>query len=378
MISPYAAKLRLQNSEHSGETVGILYAISTLGSIAGTFLAGFFLIAYFGSNYIVTILSLVLIPLAVLMHPRWVKGASVILIVLGLLNIFWLRLEKNNFQKEGRIDLDTAFSRYTITEKVDPITLRRTRSLTTSPRLETQSVMFLDDPNELVVEYTQFYRLGEEFAPGFKKALMIGGGAYSFPKFFLANYPDATLDVVEIDGELPAVAQKFFSLKESSRMRLIAEDGRTFLNRNQEKYDVIYIDAFHNLYSIPFHLTTQEAIKKIQSQLSDNGVVILNLISAIEGERGRFFQAEYATYRSVFPEVAVFPVQFPKSSTAIQNIMLVAFQTESSWAGKKDYQLKELVANQWKGKIDTGGLLLTDDFAPTDQFLSQALKSQGR
>ncbi len=87
---------------------------------------------------------------------------------------------------------------------------------------------------------------------------------------------------------------------------------------------MILIDAFGSLYSIPFQLTTLEAVGQINKGLADDGVVIMNLISALEGDGSLFLQAEYKTYAEIFPHVLIFKVNAEKADNISQNLILVA------------------------------------------------------
>jgi len=93
--------------------------------------------------------------------------------------------------------------------------------------------MFLNS-NELVYDYTKYYHLASHFNPTFKKTLMLGGAGYSYPKDFLLKYPEATIDVIEIDPMLTKLAKEYFNLKESPRLNIYHEDGRVFLNKTQK------------------------------------------------------------------------------------------------------------------------------------------------
>lgn len=114
---------------------------------------------------------------------------------------------------------------------------------------------------------------------------MFGGAGYSFPKDFLKKYPDSTIEVVEIDPGITELARKYFHLQESPKLTIQHEDGRVFLNRAKKGYDVVFGDAFSSQYSIPYQLTTTEAVQRTYDILNDNGIVILNVISSIEGEK---------------------------------------------------------------------------------------------
>lgn len=148
----------------------------------------------------------------------------------------------------------------------------------------THAGMYLDSP-ELLHNYTKYYHLFDVFLPEAKDIVMFGGAAYSFPKSFLASYKEKQLDVVEIDPGITEIAKNYFGLTEHSNLEIYHQDARVFLNTSQKKYDVILGDAFGSYYSIPYQLTTREAAQKKYDMLTKNGIVILNIISSLSGEK---------------------------------------------------------------------------------------------
>jgi spermidine synthase len=270
--------------------------------------------------------------------------------------------------KPGKlVDVDTRYSRiwvkpwYAVDNR--PVLSLRTDSLAI------QSGMFLDKDDELVFRYSKYYRMADFFNPSIKDALVIGGAAYSYPKDFLKNHGAVSLDVVEIDPGMTAVAKKYFNLKDDDRLHIYHEDGRVFLNKNQKKYGAIFVDAFNSQASVPYQLTTKEAVQRIYDSLSDDGVVMANVISAIDGPNGRFFRAEYATYKEVFPQVFVFQV-YSTDPTKHQNLIMVGLKKE--W--KKDLrpdsaELKGYMDMIYKRPIEKDVPALTDDHAPVDYYM---------
>lgn len=371
MVSPYAAKLKLDSLNTSGATIGNLYAISTTGSIVGTFLSGFYLIPHFGTNKLLIILSITLIVISLSLSVK--KFIKIRLSIFIVMIISWLVLNGFNylFKKNGFIDVDTAYNRIWIYDNNDQETGEFIRTF--SINNENSSAMFLNK-DDLVYEYTKYYHLAKHFNPDFKTTLMLGGAGYSYPKDFLIRHPEATIDVVEIDPMVTELAQKHFNLKESSKLTIYHEDGRVYLNKVQKKYDVIFGDVFSSQYSLPYQLTTKEAVQKKYNLLGDDGVVILNIISAIEGEKGKFLRAEYATYKNVFPQVYLFPVSEPNNGKAVQNIILVALKSnEPQSFNDTDSKLNEYLQHLWKKEIDTDVPILTDDFAPVDYYIGKTI-----
>ncbi len=374
MVSPYATRLRLSGLDTSGSVVGRLSAISTIGSIAGTFLAGFYLIPHLGTYKILIGISLALLLMSILLIVAETvskKKKLWSIAVLVAMAIVFAALQSPG--KAHAVDIDTVYNRIWLYETISNQTQRKKLNLVTDPG-GIQSAMYLDNPTELVAEYTKFYRLANHFFPGLKNALIIGGCAYSYPKDFLIQNPEAHLDVVEIDPGMTALARQYFHLKDDPRLNIIHEDGRIYLNRNSKQYDVIYIDAFNSHSSVPFHLTTQEAVRSVYTSLSDNGVVLLNTITALNGEKGKFLEAEYKTYKSVFPQVYIIPVRSNTNEVTLQNVMIIALKSNQfpKWVNKNK-ELNDYLSKVWKKEPDTGLPILTDDFAPVDYYKMLAL-----
>jgi len=369
MVSPYAVRLKIRDLQEAGRTVGILYAISSMGSIFGTFFAGFFLIAFFGTTNILFILAIVLVVTS-LMASLKERLTKILFVVLVLAVWGGVASYDKNLAGAGFYDIDTQYNRIFIYPSVNESTQRPTRVMATHPKAS-QSIMYLDNPVDLAADYTQFYRLGAHFKPDLKKILMLGGGGYSFPKFVLAHYSEAQIDVVEIDPEVTALARRFFALSDDPRLTITHQDARSFLNESDKTYDVILGDTFTSHYSIPFHLSTIEAIQRIYQALADDGVALINILASIDGKTGRFFRAEYATFKAVFPQVVLFPVVDPHDSQRWQNIMLVALKSKSEPYFRNDNpELDQLLTHLWSGPISEDLPPLTDDCAPVDHYTS--------
>lgn len=375
IITPYVARLKMKNVEKSGETIGSLYALSTLGSIIGTFLGGFVLISFLGSTKIIMILSSCLFLLAAgsfwnTAKPFSRRLALICVIAAGL--VLTIKTP-NSFGVETIKDVDTRYSRVWIQDGTDTETGRPVRYLTNS-KYGTQSGMFLDEPNELLFQYTKLFDLAETLYPDFKKTLMIGAGAYSYPKHFLETYKNASMDVVEIDSGLTELAKQYFGFKENPRVKIFHEDGRTFLNNSQSKYNVVWNDAFLSYLNIPFQLTTKEVVQKMYDALNLKGVVMTNLISPVSGKALGFLSAEYATYKKVFP--AVFLIKVTKRPEAqMQNIMLVAWKSPEGHLPLKILETKFDIPekNIFVPISGPDTEVLTDEFAPIEKYMAEML-----
>ncbi len=373
-ISPYAIRLRMENIEHSGATVGRLYAISTVGSIIGTFAAGFFLISFLGSRNILIFLSIILFAVYFFAcsgrSSRTGKAIALILAAVFLAAHFFQGSESES----TTIDLDTKYSRILIEEATAADTGKKVRLLRVD-RNWAQGAVIIGEPDELFFSYSGFYRLADHFYPGNRNALLIGGGTYMLARDYIKRNPGNQMDVVEIDPDFTRIAKKYFYLEDDKRITSIHEDGRTFLKRSANKYDVMFIDVFKSSASPPFQMTTVEAIRSASNLLNENGVLMTNIYSAIQGDKGKFFRAAYATIKSVFPHVYVFPVQYPQYGEESQNIIIVALKSDVPPEFESaDPELKKYMSHLWQYRIDCDLPVLTDEFAPVEHYLVEVIK----
>jgi spermidine synthase len=369
MVSPYAVRLKMNDLQTSGATVGRLYAISTVGSIFGTFFAGFFLIAFIGTTNALIIIAALLVATSLLtsLQDRRAKiGAAAACITLLIGSTAY----DGYLAGQGLFDVDTDYNRLLIYKTNSLESGRNMQVMVTSPHGQ-QSAMYLDNSTELALAYTKFYKLARHFKPDMKKTVMLGGGGYSFPKYAMANYPDMEMHVVEIDPHVTKLAARFFELREHPRLKVYHEDARTFLNRTNTQYDIVFGDTFTSHYSIPFHLSTIETVRMIYKSLVDGGVVLTNVLCAIEGDAGRFMRAEYATFKAVFPQVYLFPVEYSEDGLRRQNIMLVALKSnETPSFVSDDQELQAMLGQLWTKPIPTDLPPLSDDFAPVDHYVT--------
>ena len=366
MVAPFAVRLQLADTDTAGRTAGSLYALSTIGSIAGTFLAGYVLIAWVGSTAILFITAMVLAAAAWLAAPsgRLFQGLSLLVFVLALLIG---RAQDRRLEQVGFLDRDTPYNRVLVYTGKEEGTGRLTRDLVTDPSGR-QSAMYLDNPSELALPYTRFYRLAEYYRPGMRRMLVLGGGGFSFPKYALAHYPDLQVDVVELDPGMIALARSHFALPEDPRLRVIEADARTFLQRTEDRYDVILCDVFNSHYAIPFHLVTVEAVGLMRRALNPSGVVLVNLLASPEGVASRFYQALYATFATAFAEVQAYAVHDPADRERWQNLVLAALTGPSPATRPDDPVLQSLLANTLPPPVTTIPPF-TDEFAPVDRYL---------
>jgi len=167
-----------------------------------------------------------------------------------------------------------------------------------------QSAMKVSDPIFLYYIYARVAFAGLAFCDSDPRdVLFVGLGGASMPKFFRRHYPEANVDIAEIDPVVVRVAKKYFAFSPGKKTNVYILDGRVFLSKTQKKYDIIFLDAY-NAFSIPFHLTTKEFMEEVRRHLKPAGVVVSNIWSP---DLNRYFEAEIKTFQAVFPELYIFP-----------------------------------------------------------------------
>jgi predicted membrane-bound spermidine synthase len=373
MVTPYAIRLKISTIETTGRTVGNLYALSTIGSIVGTFTAGFILVPFVGSVRTLYIIAGLLFVIALVLWPMRISQlniAAVILFVLGIVASEYTRIYE--YQTSELIDIDTQYSRVQVFKTIDPLTQRPVRAYATDPFFA-QSAMYFDS-DELVFPYARYFDLVAHFEPQFRKTLLIGSGAYSYPKHYLRTFPNAQIVVVEIDPRVRDIAKQYFRLQDDPRMTTIDKDGRDHLNNAESgAYVAVLLDAFGSLFSVPYQLTTREAVEQMSRVLNDRGIVIANIGSSITGEAGHFVRAEIATYKTIFPQVMLFKVRSDKKDSDLQNLILVALKSAQPVSlSSNDTQITELFPHLYRGPIEIDEPVLTDDLAPVEYYNSLA------
>jgi spermidine synthase len=363
-VFPYALRLGLNDLENAGKIAGRFYAMSTLGSILGTFLSATVLIPIAGTTNIIWMLAALLGLIASLVFNR--KNNNVLLKLVGILipiNVLYALYPRTT------IDVDSAYNRIWILDGYK--NGREVRFMALNGHVN--SGMFLDETQkEQVYPYSTYFLLAEHYNPNFKTALMLGAGAYSFPKLFQDTWPERFLDIVEIDPKLTELSVKHFDFRAAISTKIIHEDARTFLQNSSKNYDVIISDVFTSPIDVPFQMTTKECYQEHFDHLSENGVLILNVLGNWDGDHSAFLKSQCKTANSVFPTVFLFEVE-DNADAPYNNNMLIALKSnqESSrdWL-KSDNPTFQLMLDQHRPVVfDEKNLLLTDDFAPANWLL---------
>jgi MFS family permease len=355
-VAPVVVRARLANLAETGTIVGRLSGLGTLGSIVATFGTGFVLVAWVPTTVILTCLGFLLVAAGLLVvalariATRKQLAGLLVLVLLGL---------GANAAAPNPCDVETAYHCASVSKD-------RANPAGRILQLDTLMHSYVDlaDPKDLKFAYVKAIAAAIDAfrPPGTKiRALHVGGGGLTLPRYLAATRPGSQSLVYEVD---PGV----LALDRSSLGRLPAgvttrvEDARLGVaDQPRGSYDLVVGDAFGGV-AVPWHLTTREAVTAVSRTLVDDGLYAVNLID--HGPLA-FARAELATIAQVFPQVALVA-----ESSALRsggNLVVLASRSRLPLAAPAGFEVVTGAAlTVFVGRTR----VLTDDFAPVDQLLT--------
>jgi predicted membrane-bound spermidine synthase len=388
-ISPVVAKMALDRGLPAGRTVGNIYAWGTVGSIAGTFAAGYWLIPAMGVVANIWAVGSILLLMALfycVRHWTFFVWAIVFLCTMAVGNttILWCQ----------NVGVALAFREVpdprVIYHDETPYCYLSVKRLSEQPdkRVFVQdklvhSKIVMGDITNLQYFYTQIYAALTQELCAQKETLavmVIGGGGYVYPRYVEKIWPGSTIDVIEIDPGVTKAATEAFGLERDTTIRTLTMDARNYVDGLlQQKrtgkimlYDFIYGDACND-YSIPYQLVTKEFNDKISRILAPEGVYMLTIIDTYDS--GKFLGAVVNTFQQTFPNTYVltegrmpkwarntFVIVASRQKLDFQNIISKYQKTIDLWC------LSRSDINTLKEK--SNGLILTDNYAPAENLLA--------
>ena len=369
LVSPFAIRLATKDVGHSGRISGSLYAISTFGSILGSFLPVLWLIPTFGVRRTLLIFGVLLFAASLWgLRTLWRPAFAIVLIVLvlplgPLKDIPYLKYEQESLYNYIQVAQLPDGTRQRILNEGQAI----------------HSIYYPDRSKVLTGWYWDYFLAAPYFNKGFTpqqlhRVGIIGLAGGTIARQFTQVYGPVPIDGAEIDPAIVSVGQKYFDMNEPN-LNVYVQDGRTFLATTQAKYDVVAIDAFQQPY-IPFQLTTREFFTDIRSHLSSPGVVALN--TAHTTHDYRLVQAFVNTMSKVFPNVYVFNVPGTLNTEVMATMQPTSIDTFRS-------NLEQLDPNTTMGQVASevlpavavghadNGIVFTEDKAPIEEITDQLL-----
>ena len=361
-IYPYCMKLKNIKEENIGVQSGKLSFFETIGSILGTFLTGFLLLPLLGNRIILLSLAIILVLISLFFIKKKIKSIILFIIFIVFIVLIYILSNKifNDKYPNIILDKDTIYNRVFVADlyiERNNASYKHGRELRMNNRRQSIDVKDLENVN-----YYNYFNLMPNLKENFSNVLLIGGGAYSYPKLFAKTFKDKHLDVVEIDPELVNIAKKYFNYKDYQNINNYSIDGRSYLNKNKKKYDFILVDAYKGVLA-PFELTTLEAINEMKRSLTSDGIVIANVMGATKGKKSLYLQAQYKTFKESFDKVLLL-TYFPDSEEVNTNI-LIGFKNYKE--NKVNYN-NELFSTLVDYEIKDDVVTLTDDYAPVEYY----------
>jgi SAM-dependent methyltransferase len=365
-VTPMVVKLQLHHLSSTGGIVGRLSGISTAGALVGTFVTGFVLVATTPTRTIIDVIGITLVVLGlVLTVGLWRHHLPVmaLIVVLAAGGFTWgvtstepcqvesayycMRVEHDPFRASGRI-----------------LWLDDVR----------HSYVDLADPEHLEFDYTRSFAdaVNTAFPAGRPlDALHIGGGGFTFPRYLAATRPGSRSTVLEIDPAVLDLGRDALGLRTSRALQVRIGDARLGIrDEPDDSRDLVVGDAFGSL-SVPWHLTTREFLREVDRVLRPGGVYVQNVI---DYPSFRFARAQLATLGERFEYVAAVAPRSVFDGQAGANVVLVAAHRPIDRT-----QLRKLAAVHGDVVVDGAALdrfidhapVITDDFAPVDQWLRE-------
>ena len=367
-ISPFAIRLGFQESASAGSVAGRVYALSTLGSLIGTFVPVFVLIPAVGTRRSILSTSLVLLIVAILglLQTGWRKALLHVLLLAVIVGLCFLPSGAIKATQGMVYELDSAYNYIQVLRDGDEWVLKLN---------EGEGIQSAYNPQQVLTGYVYDYFL---LAPLFRSALrsppvnslcLIGLAAGTMARQYSAVFGPLPIDGVEIDPAVADVGRRYLGL-DLPNLRIIVEDGRYFLTHAPGRYDVMIVDAYRPPY-IPFQLTTVEFFQQVHDHLTQDGVVAVN-VARTEEDR-TLVDAIASTLKAVYPSVYVMDTQSNVNSVILatrQPTQLPAIADRIAAAGDP---LLRAVASRSSGRIReyTASCheVLTDDHAPVEQIV---------
>ncbi len=373
-ISPLVIKVALKEDHTAGRVVGAIYAWGSAGAIVGTFSAGYFLIDWMGMVAVILLVALVLAVAGLVHAPdkmlvgAWMIAASAIFIRVVTLpstgaNVIYK--EESNYSyievlaQEGSPDV-----RRMVLDKL------------------VHSLVNVRDPLSLSYPYEWVYQgvLDRRHPAGAPiRALVLGGGGFTFPRYLEVARPGSYVEVAEIDPAVTHAAHEAFGFPRDTSVAVFNMDARNRVedilatDGGAERFDYVFGDSIND-YSVPYHLTTREFAANVHAILKPDGVYMLNLIDVLDS--GRFVAAAVGSCAAVFEHVQVFStlgvpdkrdtfVVISSDEPLDLSGVVADIQKTNAYAGRllDSAEVDALLAR-------TGRVVLTDNYAPVENLLA--------
>ena len=373
MVSPFVIRLRIRRLETAGNAAGAVYALSTLGSILGTFIPVFWLIPTFGTRPTIFILAFALgaISAAGLLGGGRRRLYLLLPVVIAVLALF----------SGGSIRAAASGVRLYETESAyNYIQVVKVGNETQLVLNEGQAVHSVYDPTS---DYTHAYwdevLLARYFGSGQtpRRVAVVGLAGGTIARELTAIEGPVTIDGVELDPKIVEVGRKYFAMTEPN-LRVTVADGRYWMATQAGQYDLILVDAYRQPY-IPFYLTTKEFFQNAREHLAPDGVLAVN-VGRTQTDY-RLVDALSGTLTAVFPKTFVIDAtgRFNNSvvfaTDAPASLELFRARAEAETNPKLQPIISDALAGGNLRQAHPNGIVFTDDLAPVERLIDDIIVS---
>ncbi len=365
MVSPWAVRLAVSNLDDAGKTAGRLYALSTCGSIIGSFLPALALVPLLGVRNTFVSVGVVLLTVSAI-GVFGAKGSAAVATALVLL------IPQSTLRPMPGLVVEIESDYHFIQVVVEDYgKCKEANHLYLNEGVGIHSVKCLDPTVETrgTWAYMAAAPLWRDDPTQVDEVLIIGLAGGTIARQLLESWPDAHIDGVEIDGEVVEVGKQYFD-NDDERISPYVMDGRIFLQAVDRSYDVILVDAYRQPY-IPFHLTTTEFWNEVDEHLTEDGVVAIN-VASVKGVDDNLLQMIYATMKQTWPTVTLVDVTASNdilyATRTPKGLYTMAEHIEDMPSARGLDQLRPVIRRKTKGEVPgwEEAEVLTDDKAPVE------------
>jgi spermidine synthase len=364
-VAPYAVRLSVGALDEAGRVSGRLYAISTLGSLAGVFLSALVLIPFVGTRrtFLAFALALGIVALLGLRHRIAVLAPALVVVLIALPTGAVKATTEGRVIWEGETDYQYArvIERDDGERQLELNEGQAVHSVYTPGRWLTGN--YWDEP--LVLPFTARASPPRSIA-------ILGSAAGTVARSYGHFFPATRIDAVEIDPKLTEVGRDLFDLR-APNLHTHAADARPWLRATGRRFDVIYVDAYRQPY-IPFYLATEEFFRLTKQRLNPGGMVIVNV--GHPEDSPRLEQVLSATLRSTFGHVVRDPsedvnTQLVAADVPLSGRTLAAARRGGALPPELDGLAETAAARIAPGL--RGGRVYTDDVAPVEWLIDASI-----
>jgi MFS family permease len=378
VVTPLLTTLALALDGRTGHVVGRMHALAAVGSIAGTFATGYWLVQYLGSRYVVLGVALGLMILAApfLRRTRPLAGAALVVVFAAGAALPGLRQSL-----AGPCTEESSYFCIRVVDHSADAPFGEARGLVLDHLLH--GINHAEVPGMLIASYTHGMDelVREHFGERYRTGLdwfFAGGGAYTQPRATLATSPRSRITVAELDPQVTETARERLFL-DTAGLRVVHDDARRVLAGQSGPFDVVVGDVFHDL-AIPFHLVTREFAALVRGRLAPDGLYIMNAVDAFPDPR--LVRTLVKTLGTEFRHVDVWMDGVPESErvtfilTATDGGRLPLAVAARSGFQRSWYRVTEKI--EALGGGPAGLPVLTDDYAPVERLIAGLLLEGGR